>query len=1123
MRYVMLKKQLFFLLILISLSDSIYSFPTIHDARSYANMVEEYPDIDNENWLSPDYTAYYKKNIPSFMTRILTKMGVRSKPLWSPAEFKALVQRVVNQREINGFVGRYVVRKVLPPQTNVVIVGELHGAFHSLVRLLEELQKQNIIDDTFTVIKPDYYLVFLGNIVDGSPYILETLTLVLKLLQNNPNKVICLKGQREDKHSWYDFGLKRELQIRLQGSSREKIPLEKLINRFFETLPLALYIQVQNNTQEVLRISAYGRENEELNELYFDEFFVDSTDKLDIYQINRREKSPLPVTIKTIIKSTDRSKLLRSSSGLDLLQPDRGITAWSILSSPTRMYHMLYAFFYDAYVVLKLGNTFAESTLTLLNQDVREQHGFSETARYDLVTGKLFEPEVSSPQKVATPVLSKTQEGPIRLGSTLDLSKGVSPVGMVVEQAMMMRIQKENNSGGINGRKIQLTVLDDEYTPDKARKNIERLMRESMSDILLCPVGTPTLESVLDLIKQNKILVLFPITGAPIFRSPELTSIVHCTPSYLDEARALVEFLVKNYTPKSVAIFYQNDSFGLSAVKEARVYLEKAGVTEITEISYMHNSLDFKDNVEKISKLQVDVFGFFSTAIAAKELIKQVGTTAFIDKKLFGLSDLGQTEFKEFLRKQGLPWIIAQRVPDPQKSSLEIVQEFRTDAEKNKLPLDVFALEAYIGTSLTIDFLKKISGPITKESLQKVIKDTKNYAYKGLQLSYNPETGELINNVWLDTGEGDWIISTPEQSQKTVTPLPAPNSGKIKLGTSLNLRKGASAQAKQLEIGYNIAVKQANQNGGINGQNIEFVVMDDEYIPKKARENIEKMLQDNISIFVGVSGSANLEEVLDLIKDNKILVLFPITGAPKFHKPELKYIVHFAASYDKQGAAITKYMREKFQVDSIVFFYQNDAFGLGALEGAREALKNTTVKIHEIPYERGDANFKVQVETLKNIKFDALGFFSTAIAAKELIRQATPSVLFGKKLFGVSDVGEEVFKKFLTEQGLQITATHLVPNPQKSDLEIVKEYRQEMQKNNQSIDAFSLEAYITMSIVIDVMKKVQGPITKEKILAVVEALKNYDYKGIKLNFDENTRELASDVWVSTDDEEWVKL
>ena len=74
-----------------------------------------------------------------------------------------------------------------------------------------------------------------------------------------------------------------------------------------------------------------------------------------------------------------------------------------------------------------------------------------------------------------------------------------------------------------------------------------------------------------------------------------------------------------------------------------------------------------------------------------------------------------------------------------------------------------------------------------------------------------------------------------------------------------------------------------------------------------------------------------------------------------------------------------------------------------------------------------------------------------------------------------------------------------------------------------TFDVFSLEAYISTSIFIDALAKIDLPITNQKIAGYLEGLKNYDYQGLTLTFNPQTRSLSNALWLEDNNQpEWVK-
>ena len=207
-----------------------------------------------------------------------------------------------------------------------------------------------------------------------------------------------------------------------------------------------------------------------------------------------------------------------------------------------------------------------------------------------------------------------------------------------------------------------------------------------------------------------------------------------------------------------------------------------------------------------------------------------------------------------------------------------------------------------------------------------------------------------------------------------------------------------------------------------------------------------------------------------------------------------------------------------------MLFYQNDVFGKSLLQGARKVLKERNITNWvEVPHGRGDVNLAQQIEQIKKASPDTIIFLTLTINVQELIRQIGVEYLAGKKLLGSSEFGEDVFKKFMQDKGLTITNLNVTPNPETSKLEIVEEFRKLAKQANVPIDVFALESYICADIVFYLVNKVKGKITKEKIIKVTETIKDYEHKGLTLNFNPQTQELANSVWIDTGKPEWEEF
>jgi len=553
---------------------NLAAFNTITELKEYAKSVDELPEIDNTNLLNPDYTTFHKTMLksPGVLGRIGSFLGLKKiSNIERLEQFKTLLEKVIKKRELSSFTSSFIQAFTPLANSKIVVFGDIQGAFHSLVRDLEELKRQGIIGEDLVVSK-DCYIVFNGDFIDRSPFNLESLTLMLKLLELNQDRIFYIKGNHEDNDYWENFDLKRELEVKLGHLSTFK----RLFDRFFETLPISIYLKSgKQKDASFVKIYHYISPDSSV----ISNFLINNDSNVPkIFKLVNQTPSNMLIDIKAVIAGVSRSTIYQPTPGLSLLSSEKGATTWTLLSSPTRTYQKLYDFHNDAFSIIDVKASLDNWTITLFFQDTRDMQGFSNVI-YNFVTSQKIvkknevtqvveskkEELLSTIKKLKETI--KVLEGDLKpeaaaeeiskreivFGSTFWLSGGSDDVFRLSYKGLTLAINKINREGGINGKRLKVIFLDDEYSPDKAKKNIETFLEKYKTNLIFSPIGSPSLSGYLDMIKEKKVLVLFPITGSDDFRIPEDHLVFFRIP-YSSEARVLTEYAIKDRQINKFAI-----------------------------------------------------------------------------------------------------------------------------------------------------------------------------------------------------------------------------------------------------------------------------------------------------------------------------------------------------------------------------------------------------------------------------------------------------------------------------------------------------------------------------------------------------------------------------------------
>lgn len=722
-------------------ANNIKLFQNLTEINEFVTKLKEHPKPNNKNWSKPDYSVFYKKQNKNIIYKTINNLAIflgLKKIEWSPLSFTNLLKKIVKkQTKLN----EHILRFSSTEDSNFIIITEIGGAVHSLTRILNKLYDLKLIDEQLKI-KKNNYIIFNGNAIGNSPYLLETLSIILKLIEINPDQLFFIKGKYEIQENWKNFGFVKELLFKIKGNPVGNIPMEKTINSFFHNLPLALYIDIDNKAKEYIRISYFNKNYSKLNENNFSNI-LNKKQLVKLKSLNIENSNPSSSIINIMATINGFNGIngfnQKTINGLKLLLPDNETTTWGAISGASSYNKNVFNFNSDAFIILD-NKTW---TIKSYTQNTNKKNEFK------IETLDIFNRIKVDNSKIKD---IKTENSNLfKIGTTLDLPNDIPTL-----IGMKLRIKELNENGGIDGKKVVLIGLNDKYNPRKALKNIKRLVKESINTILL-PIGSYTLQRYLNLAKSKKIAIFFPDATSPKYRNNSIRNIVHFLASSSTEGEVITNYLLKEYSLKKIALFYTAEPFGMGALNRAEYILKKHNLIENKDwikVSHRPGSINLDDAVNKIKNFNPEaIILLSSSAVLTERLLNKLKLEFLFNKIILGISSNSGIQFKRFINKKNLNFIHTQFTPDPEKSSLQIVKNFRSVAKSNNIPLSAYTLEGYIIASLFFDIVKKIKGPITNDTILNAIEKIQNYNFNGINLNFNPETRELANALWLNTGK----------------------------------------------------------------------------------------------------------------------------------------------------------------------------------------------------------------------------------------------------------------------------------------------------------------------------------------------------------------------------------
>jgi branched-chain amino acid transport system substrate-binding protein len=325
----------------------------------------------------------------------------------------------------------------------------------------------------------------------------------------------------------------------------------------------------------------------------------------------------------------------------------------------------------------------------------------------------------------------------VLLGQSVALTGPAAQLGIQMRNGIKAYLDSVNAQGGVNGRKIELTTLDDGYEPARTVPNTKKLIEQDKVFALIGYVGTPTSVPAVPVFTEAKVPFIGPFTGAESLRAPFNRYIFHVRASYYDETDKIVE-QVASTGGRNIAVFYQNDAYGQAGLKGVEIAMQKRNLKISALGTVERNTVKVEEAVAKIAAVKPDGVVMVSAYTSCAEFIRQMkkaGSAA----TFYNVSFVGSKALAAALGKEGVGVAISQVVPYPWGTAVPVVKEYQQLSEKAGIKdYDFGAIEGFLVAKVFVEGLKRAGKNLTRESFIGEMEKMRDVDLGGFYVSYSP-------------------------------------------------------------------------------------------------------------------------------------------------------------------------------------------------------------------------------------------------------------------------------------------------------------------------------------------------------------------------------------------------
>lgn len=326
-------------------------------------------------------------------------------------------------------------------------------------------------------------------------------------------------------------------------------------------------------------------------------------------------------------------------------------------------------------------------------------------------------------------------------------------------------------------------------------------------------------------------------------------------------------------------------------------------------------------------------------------------------------------------------------------------------------------------------------------------------------------------------------------------------AAQILIGQTAGFTGPVGAGVTETTEGAKLYLDAINSRGGIAGQKIELISMDDKFEPKLAADNARKLIETDgvVALFLN-RGTPHTQAIIPLLEQHGVALVAPSTGAMVLHQPVQKYVFNVRATYQREAEQAVAHMAS-MGTTRIAVIHVDDSFGTDALAGAQkgfEAAKFKPVAVEK--FDRSKPEFMAAATAVVNAQAQAVMVYGSGSAVVEAIK-ALRARGSAAQVITLSNNASGGFVKSLGDQARGVIISQVFPNERSIAYPFVREALELAKaRGTQEISPAMLEGFAAAKVLVEGLKRAGPKPTRERMVAALESIKKMDMGGMELSY-----------------------
>lgn len=320
------------------------------------------------------------------------------------------------------------------------------------------------------------------------------------------------------------------------------------------------------------------------------------------------------------------------------------------------------------------------------------------------------------------------QQPTLKFGLAMPLTGGQALYGNDQVKAAQWAVDEINKKGGINGKKLEMVLLDTQADPQVGIQAVNRLVSVEKVPVFVT-AWSGVVKAVAPIANDNKVVELSVGAASPDIA--KLGDYVYTTFPLADvDIKAVANYSVKDMGKKKAAVLFINNETGIPAAAVYRDAVTKAGGQIVASESYDQKATDFTGPLLKIRAANPDIVHLQGLVSESPQVIAQARQLG-INVPITSYSGIYNPKLIEQLGAAAEGVIATSLAPGA--SDLPAVKDYVDRWQKevgrgpNGLPYTQYLYDAPVMIAAVFSSMDKKGLPMTGENFRKEMLAVKTF------------------------------------------------------------------------------------------------------------------------------------------------------------------------------------------------------------------------------------------------------------------------------------------------------------------------------------------------------------------------------------------------------------